>query len=120
MNLENNGKINFLIGIYTPFSRALTGGIVAMHKLAYELADRGHNVYIFCEPEYPHPNIKVIPTTLNKEEEFLEWYKKTGRVLGKVLSIEETSLYRSFCIPVSFLIMLLRPQGKTPRYFFPV
>lgn len=74
MNLENNDKINFLIGIYTPFSRALTGGIVAMHKLAYELADRGHNVYIFCEPEYPHPNIKVIPTTLIKEEGFLEWY----------------------------------------------
>ena len=74
MTLENNGKINFLIGIHTPFSQALTGGIVAMHKLAYELADRGHNVYIFCEPEYPHENIRVIPSTLKRQEGFVEWY----------------------------------------------
>lgn len=74
MNIEDNGRINFLIGVYTTFSRALTGGIVAMHKLAFELADRGHNVYIFCEPEYPHENIKVIPSTINRQEGFVEWY----------------------------------------------
>jgi len=74
MDLKNNGKINFLIAIHTPFSQALTGGIVAMHKLAYELANRGHNVYIFCKPEYPHENIQVIPSTLNKKDGFIEWY----------------------------------------------
>lgn len=74
MNLEDNGKINFLVAIHTPFSHALTGGIVAMHKLAYELADRGHNVYTFCEPEYFHKNIRVIPSTLNRQEGFVEWY----------------------------------------------
>jgi hypothetical protein len=74
MDLENNGKINFLIAIHTPFSHALTGGIVAMHKLAYELADRGHNVYTFCEPEYPHKNIRVIPSTIKRQEGFVEWY----------------------------------------------
>jgi len=74
MNLENNGRINFLVSIHTPFSQALTGGIVAMHKLAYELADRGHNVYIFCDPEYPHENIRVIPSTLNSQEGFVSYY----------------------------------------------
>jgi hypothetical protein len=27
------------------------------------LAEKGHNVYIFCEPEYPHKNIHIIPCT---------------------------------------------------------
>jgi len=74
MNLEDNGKINFLVGIHTPYSHALTGGVVAMHKLAYELAERGHNVYTFCNPEYPHKNIKVIPSTLVRQEGFMEWW----------------------------------------------
>lgn len=74
MVLENNGKINFLVGVHTPFATSLTGGIVAMHKLAYELANRGHNVYVFCKPEYPHENIRVIPSTLVKGEGFVEWF----------------------------------------------
>ena len=46
MILKNNdGKLNFLVGIHTPFSMALTGGVVAMHQLAYKIAERGHNVY---------------------------------------------------------------------------
>ena len=89
MTLENNGKINFLIGVHTPFSPALTGGIVAMHKLAYELADRGHNVYIFCEPEYPHENIRVIPSTLKRQEGFVEWYswQQFNYNIGNTVSI---------------------------------
>jgi hypothetical protein len=61
MNLPNEyGRINFLVGIFSDFSKALTGGVVAMHKLAYLLAERGHNVYIFCHPEYPHERIQQI------------------------------------------------------------
>lgn len=74
MILKDDNKINFLVGVHTPYSRALTGGIVAMHKLAFELAERGHNVYTFCEPEYPHENIEVIPSTLNRQDGFIEWY----------------------------------------------
>jgi len=60
MNLPDENKINFLVGVHFDFGQVLTGGIVALHKLAYELANRGHNVFTFCNPEYPHQNIKVI------------------------------------------------------------
>ena len=60
MNLPVENKINFLVGVHVNFGQVLTGGIVAFHKLAYELAKRGHNVFTFCNPEYPHENIKVI------------------------------------------------------------
>jgi len=63
--LKDNGKINFLIDIHSTYAEALTGGIVAMHKLAYEIAKRGHNVYTFCEPHYPHENISVINSQKN-------------------------------------------------------
>lgn len=72
MKLEENGKINFLVGIHTTFGRALTGGTVAMHKLAYELAIRGHNVYTFCPPEYPHENIRVIRSEFTNDDHFYE------------------------------------------------
>lgn len=75
---DDHGKINFLLGIFTPFSRALTGGVVAMHKLAYLIASKGHNVYTFCEPEYPHENIKVIPASLVHEQGFVENYVWEG------------------------------------------
>lgn len=64
LELKKNGRINFLIGLHSTYGQAFTGGIVAMHKLAYELAARGHNVYIFCEPEYPHENIEIIPSMI--------------------------------------------------------
>jgi len=35
-----------------------------LHKLAYEIAIRGHYVYIFNDAKYPHKNIKVIPTRI--------------------------------------------------------
>ena len=60
MKLPDENKINFLVGIHVNFGQVLTGGIVAFHKLAYELAKRGHNVFTFCNPEYPHENIKLI------------------------------------------------------------
>ena len=49
-----------------------------MHKLAYLLADKGHNVYIFCQPEYPHNNIKIIPSQIVKEEGFIQNYSWEG------------------------------------------
>jgi hypothetical protein len=75
MELKNDdGKLNFLVSINTPFSVSLTGGVVAMHQLAYKIAEKGHNVYTFCEPEFPHKNISVIPSTLNKQEGFVNYW----------------------------------------------
>lgn len=51
--------IEFIILIDVNFSQVLTGGVLVTHKLAYELANRGHKVHIFTNPEYPHPNIIV-------------------------------------------------------------
>jgi hypothetical protein len=76
MKLANNDKLNFLVGIHVRFGEALTGGIVALHQLAYKLAKKGHNVYTFCKPEYPHENIQVIKSTetkLNDLESKYDW-----------------------------------------------
>lgn len=75
MVLKNEtGKINFLVSIFNDFGSALTGGMVALHKLAYELAYRGHNVYMFCKPEYYHKNITQIPSQIVSKEGFVENY----------------------------------------------
>jgi len=63
MELKNNGKLNFIIDLFINYKDQMSGGLVALHRLSYELAEKGHNVYIFCEPEYPHENIHVIPCT---------------------------------------------------------
>ena len=42
------------------------GGSFAVHRLAEEIAKRGHKVYIFNDPFYSHENISVIPTVQNK------------------------------------------------------
>lgn len=71
---DDKDKLNFLVGIHSPFSLALTGGVVAMHRLAYKIAERGHNVYVFCKPEYPHENIRVIPSQLHKQDGFVNYW----------------------------------------------
>jgi hypothetical protein len=65
MELKNNGKINFILNLFLTLKKAMSGGNLAMHRLAYKLAESGHNVYIFCEPEFPHNNITVIPSKVN-------------------------------------------------------
>jgi hypothetical protein len=51
--------IEFVVGIGVNYSQVLTGGVVVLHKLAFDLAKRGHKVHIFTEPAYPHSNIVV-------------------------------------------------------------
>ena len=62
------GKLNFILDLFFPLEKMMTGGLVVLHKLAYKLAEKGHNVFIFCEPEYPHPNIKTIRSEVKTEE----------------------------------------------------
>lgn len=52
-------KVEFIISINVGFVEVLTGGVLVLHKLAYELASRGYKVTIFTIPEYPHENIFV-------------------------------------------------------------
>lgn len=52
-------RIEFIIGIGVGYGEILTGGVVALHKLAYEIASRGYKVNIFTSPVYPHKNIRV-------------------------------------------------------------
>jgi hypothetical protein len=52
-------KPEFIVSIGVNFSDILTGGILVLHKLAYEIARRGYKVTIFTTPEYPHENIVV-------------------------------------------------------------
>lgn len=68
------GKINFIVAVHANFADALTGGIVAMHKLAYMLAERGHNVFVFTQPEYPHQNIRTIKCWKTNSHEFVDYY----------------------------------------------
>lgn len=51
--------MEFIVSIGVGFSEVLTGGVLVLHKLAYELANRGFKVTIFTDPQYPHENISV-------------------------------------------------------------
>lgn len=51
--------MQFIVSIKVGFSEVLTGGVLVLHKISYELARRGYKVTIFTDPVYPHPNIVV-------------------------------------------------------------
>ena len=72
MVIPDENRLNFIIYLFTPFAEAMTGGLVALHKLAYKLAERGNDVFIFCEPEFPHPNIHIISSTKTYDVEFVQ------------------------------------------------
>lgn len=52
-------KIEFIISIGVGFGEVFSGGVLVLHRLAYEIASRGYKVTIFTKPEYPHKNIFV-------------------------------------------------------------
>lgn len=69
MVLRNDeNKLNFLVSTQYSIAFPEKGASIVLHKLAYEIAIRGHNVYVFNEPYFPHENIKVIPTKLVEED----------------------------------------------------
>lgn len=59
---SSENKLSFIIDTRISIGFEHKGGSFVLHKLAYELAEYGHNIYVFNEPFYPHNNIKVIPT----------------------------------------------------------
>ena len=52
-------NIEFIISIGVRFGEVFSGGVLVLHKLAYNIASKGYKVTIFTEPEYPHENIVV-------------------------------------------------------------
>lgn len=77
MELKNNGNINFILDLFANFKDQISGGLYAFHKLAYLLAKEGHNVYIFCEPEFPHENIIVVPAEIKINGSVFHGYWET-------------------------------------------
>lgn len=71
--------MEFIISIGVGFSQVLTGGVLVLHKLAYDIASRGYKVTIFTEPEYPHPNIVVRKDSSENEMNFE--YNPTNTVI---------------------------------------
>ena len=59
---SDNERITFIVDTLCTIDFTHKGGSYAIHKLAFELANQGHYVYVFNEPFYPHPNIEVIST----------------------------------------------------------
>lgn len=43
--------------IYCPWNKPLSGGQIALHKLAYNLALGGENVFTMSQPMFPHRNL---------------------------------------------------------------
>jgi hypothetical protein len=75
MNLKwSDDRITFILDTIHSIGFESKGASIACHKLAYELANQGHYVYIFNEPFYPHPNIEVIP--VEKINEDNGWWNK--------------------------------------------
>jgi hypothetical protein len=73
MILKNEeGKLNFIIDTLCSIGFEHKGASFAVHRLAFEIASRGHNVYVFNEPFYQHENITVIPTTQTQHDN--GWY----------------------------------------------
>lgn len=62
LDIRKNKGINFIIGQWRPITENFKGGgHLCMHMLAFKLAERGHNVYICCEPYFKHKNITQLP-----------------------------------------------------------
>jgi hypothetical protein len=75
MNLKwEDNKITFIIDTIHSIGFESKGASIACHRLAFELANQGHYVYVFNEPFFPHPNIDVIPVIKTNEDD--GWYSK--------------------------------------------
>ena len=55
------GKLNFIIDCRHSFGESLRGGIIVLQKLAFDLVELGHNVYMPAPPMYSD-KIVEIPT----------------------------------------------------------
>lgn len=98
MVIPDIGKLNFIISIHHSLDDDMTGGTIVLHKLAYELAQRDCNVYIFTKPAYEHPNIFVIPSSFsyNNGKTFYNWENFTYPYNNTVAIYPQTTLGNPF------------------------
>ena len=88
MNLRwDNNTITFIIDTLHSIGFESKGASIACHKLAYELANQGHYVYVFNEPFFPHSNIKVIPVEKKNGLSLINFFFSAKE---KVISLEKT------------------------------
>jgi hypothetical protein len=59
---SSENKLTFIVNTMISIGLENKGSSFALHKLAYEIALKGHHVYVFNKPKYNHKNIEVIPT----------------------------------------------------------
>lgn len=71
LNTEDN-RLTFIVDTLCSIGFEYKGGSFAVHRLAYEIACRGHNVFVFNDPFYPHENIRKINTI--KEDHDGGWW----------------------------------------------
>lgn len=53
------GKLNFIIDCRHTFGESMRGGIIVLQKLAYDLVELGHNVYMPTKPMYSDKIIEI-------------------------------------------------------------
>lgn len=94
MNLKNNDKLNFVIGTFLNIQEDTTGGNIVLHKLAFEIANRGHNVYIFTEPHYKQKNIEIIPSNyvVSNDKTFFTWEPITFPIDKTIVIYPQTTI----------------------------
>lgn len=100
-NIEfKENTLNFIIELFLPLTDKSSGGFIALHQLAFRLAEKGHGVYIFCEPGYPHPNIKVIKSSVSfSNEGFMQnytWENFTYPLKNTISIYPQTTWYNPF------------------------
>jgi hypothetical protein len=71
---HSSDKITFIVDTIHSIGYETKGASIACHRLAYELANQGHYVYVFNEPLYPHENIEIIKTDKINEDD--GWWNK--------------------------------------------
>ena len=123
--LKNNGKLNFVIYCHYHFGEVLTGGIQATHYLAYQIAKKGHNVYIFTEPHYKHENIHTLKSwrverfiedrTTGKEGERIQWEKFSYLNNNTVVIYSQDTYLNPLGIPNVSRWMLYTPQSHIAK-----
>lgn len=118
--LKNNGKLNFVIYCHYHFGEVLTGGIQATHYLAYQIAKKGHNVYMFTTPHYKHENIHTLKSwrtqrfmedgTIGKEGERRQWEQFSYSHSNTIVIYNQDTYSNPLGIPNISRWMLYTPQ----------
>tara|TARA_R110000822_G_scaffold118493_1_gene251226 strand:- start:178 stop:1131 length:954 start_codon:yes stop_codon:yes gene_type:complete len=121
VHVKDNGKINFILYCHYHFGEVLTGGILAMHYLAFQLAKKGYNVYMFTEPYYDNENLHSIKSwrvgrwledgAISGEGEAQQWEQFTYPINKTVVVYDQDAYHNALGINNVARWMLHTPQS---------